>query len=170
MSEATAKLDTAQALATSAPIRCAGVVAIRDIGQGIQIGIIAASAADAAGKKPWVLPKGHVEPGETLEFAALREAAEELGVTGLLIHPGFTYAFTQKVVDYVVQGDGEAAALVEVGEHVEVKEVTLFPLLVTQAVETAEKRTVEWHTVARAVDKLEYPIHIEAVRRARCAV
>lgn len=30
----------------------------------------------------WTLPKGHVEPGETDEAAALREIAEETGVAG----------------------------------------------------------------------------------------
>ena len=33
----------------------------------------------------WVFPKGHVEPGETLEIAARREAEEEAGVTGEII-------------------------------------------------------------------------------------
>lgn len=29
---------------------------------------------------PWVLPKGHIEPGEDIEAAALREVREETGV------------------------------------------------------------------------------------------
>jgi 8-oxo-dGTP pyrophosphatase MutT (NUDIX family) len=38
-----------------------------------------------AGKNNWVLPKGHVESGETILDAALREANEE---TGLKVEPG----------------------------------------------------------------------------------
>jgi len=38
-----------------------------------------------AGKNNWVLPKGHVESGETILEAALREANEE---TGLKVAPG----------------------------------------------------------------------------------
>jgi 8-oxo-dGTP diphosphatase len=38
-----------------------------------------------AGKDTWVLPKGHVEPGEGVIEAALREASEE---SGLLVQPG----------------------------------------------------------------------------------
>lgn len=30
----------------------------------------------------WSLPKGRVEPGETLEIAAIREVSEETGITG----------------------------------------------------------------------------------------
>ena len=33
----------------------------------------------------WVFPKGHLEPGETLEAAARREAEEEAGVTGEIV-------------------------------------------------------------------------------------
>jgi len=35
----------------------------------------------------WSLPKGHVEPGETAEQAAVREVAEETGIRGRVIAP-----------------------------------------------------------------------------------
>lgn len=34
----------------------------------------------------WGFPKGHVEPGEDAQAAALREIAEETALTGLLMH------------------------------------------------------------------------------------
>lgn len=35
-----------------------------------------------AGRLEWCLPKGHVEPGETLVETAVREVAEETGIRG----------------------------------------------------------------------------------------
>ena len=35
----------------------------------------------------WIFPKGHIEPGETPEQTALREAAEEAGVEGRVLAP-----------------------------------------------------------------------------------
>jgi 8-oxo-dGTP pyrophosphatase MutT (NUDIX family) len=35
----------------------------------------------------WQLPKGHIEEGETPEEAAVREVAEETGVTGRVVAP-----------------------------------------------------------------------------------
>ena len=35
----------------------------------------------------WVLPKGHIEPGETPEVAAVREVEEEAGVRAAIVAP-----------------------------------------------------------------------------------
>lgn len=38
-----------------------------------------------AGRLEWCLPKGHIEPGETLEQTAEREVAEETGIVGRVL-------------------------------------------------------------------------------------
>ena len=40
---------------------------------------------DRRGRLLWSLPKGHVEPGETTKDAAVREVAEETGITGQVV-------------------------------------------------------------------------------------
>jgi 8-oxo-dGTP pyrophosphatase MutT (NUDIX family) len=40
---------------------------------------------DRRGRLLWSLPKGHVEPGESAEDAAVREIAEETGITGRVV-------------------------------------------------------------------------------------
>jgi 8-oxo-dGTP pyrophosphatase MutT (NUDIX family) len=40
-----------------------------------------------AGRSTWVLPKGHLEPGETVVQAAIREAREETGLTVGAVEP-----------------------------------------------------------------------------------
>jgi 8-oxo-dGTP pyrophosphatase MutT (NUDIX family) len=45
------------------------------------------------GQSEWVLPKGHIEPGETSEQAARREVLEEAGVKGRVVAPLGTIHF-----------------------------------------------------------------------------
>ena len=40
---------------------------------------------DRHGKLLWSLPKGHIEPGETAEQAAVREVEEETGISGVIL-------------------------------------------------------------------------------------
>lgn len=40
---------------------------------------------DRKGRLIWSLPKGHLEPGETEQQAAVREVAEETGITGTVV-------------------------------------------------------------------------------------
>lgn len=42
---------------------------------------------DRRGRLIWSLPKGHIEPGETPEIAAVREVAEETGITSRIVAP-----------------------------------------------------------------------------------
>ena len=41
----------------------------------------------------WIFPKGHVEAGERLQDAAVREADEEAGVAGQVVGPAGSIAF-----------------------------------------------------------------------------
>jgi 8-oxo-dGTP pyrophosphatase MutT (NUDIX family) len=48
---------------------------------------------DRRGRLLWSLPKGHVEAGETPEDTAVREVAEETGITGRVVAPLGTIDF-----------------------------------------------------------------------------
>lgn len=63
------------------PIEQAGGIAVRRDAAGLSVLLVRAK------KDPtlWIFPKGHIEPGETAEAAALRETREEGGVEGELI-------------------------------------------------------------------------------------
>ena len=58
----------------------AGSVVFRE--RDNEILYLVVSSSDGAN---WVLPKGHIDPGETPEIAALRELAEEAGVLGAMV-------------------------------------------------------------------------------------
>ncbi len=49
---------------------------------------------------PWTFPKGGVEPGETLEEAALREVLEESGVPAQVLPGGYLGKVTDHQVNH----------------------------------------------------------------------
>jgi 8-oxo-dGTP pyrophosphatase MutT (NUDIX family) len=54
----------------------AGAIILRDVEGELKIAL----AQHRRSSKSWTLPKGHVDPGESLEQAALREIYEETGL------------------------------------------------------------------------------------------
>lgn len=50
----------------------------------------------------WVFPKGHIEPGETLEQTALREAEEEAGVRGRIVASAGEMTFSFQSESFLV--------------------------------------------------------------------
>ena len=88
---------------------------------------------DRRGRLLWSLPKGHVEAGETTEDAAVREIAEETGITGRVVAPLGTIDFwfvadgrrVHKTVHHflLIAEGGELS-----DEDVEVTEVAWVPL------------------------------------------
>ena len=61
----------------------AGGIVVRQDGDRLSVLLVRSKKNPAI----WVFPKGHIEPGETAEAAALRETREESGVEGELVGP-----------------------------------------------------------------------------------
>jgi 8-oxo-dGTP pyrophosphatase MutT (NUDIX family) len=63
--------------------REAGAIVVRRDRDGLRVLVVTAK------KNPsqWLFPKGHIEPGESPEEAAVREVSEEAGVVGHVVRP-----------------------------------------------------------------------------------
>jgi 8-oxo-dGTP pyrophosphatase MutT (NUDIX family) len=61
----------------------AGGIVVDSSLDGPRVAVIA--RLNRAGRLEWCLPKGHLEHGETPQQAALREVAEETGITGRVV-------------------------------------------------------------------------------------
>jgi 8-oxo-dGTP pyrophosphatase MutT (NUDIX family) len=105
---------------------------------------------DRRGRLRWSLPKGHVEAGETTEDAAVREVAEETGITGRVVAPLGTIDFwfvadgrrVHKTVHHflLLASGGELS-----DEDIEVEQVEWVPLdqLAQRLAYDDERRLVE---------------------------
>ncbi|MBI1377960.1 MAG: NUDIX domain-containing protein [Frankiales bacterium] len=88
---------------------------------------------DRRGRLVWSLPKGHIEPGETPEDAAVREVEEETGIRGRVLAPlgviDFWFVADQRRVHKTVHHFLLEACGGELSdEDVEVVEVAWVPL------------------------------------------
>jgi len=97
---------------------------------------------DRRGRLLWSLPKGHVEPGESTEAAAVREVAEETGITGRVLA-------TLGTIDFWFVADGRRI-------H---KTVHHFLLMATHgelSADDIEVEQVEWVPLRDLPDRLAY--------------
>ena len=102
--------DASQAASRDAPTHAGGIVFRRDPDA---VRYLAVTARGAPGE--WVLPKGHIDPGETPEQAAVREIREETGVRAEVVAPAGAIAFpfrgrTARVVLFLMRCVAEEPA------------------------------------------------------------
>lgn len=84
----------------------------------------------------WVLPKGHIDPGETSEETAVREVREETGYAG-------------KVISYL----GETPRYSFNGESILVAYYLMSPI--NEEPHPAEQRKKEWVEINKAIEMLK---------------
>jgi 8-oxo-dGTP pyrophosphatase MutT (NUDIX family) len=99
---------------------------------------------DASGKRVlWSLPKGHIEEGETPEQAAIREVAEETGITSSITK-------SLGVIDFWFMAGGKRI-------HKTVHHFMFIEIGGTLLAQESEVDEVSWFPLAEIVDRLAYP-------------
>jgi 8-oxo-dGTP pyrophosphatase MutT (NUDIX family) len=137
------KIDNGQIPGTGSPTH-AGAVVYRMAPEGLNFLVISSSDG-----RHWVLPKGHVDDGESPQEAALRELVEEAGVVGRIVgflsEQRFPTPRGNVVAHYfLVEETGEAPAV--------------------------EERRVMWVDQHIALDLLSFENTRDAVRQAARAL
>ncbi|MCU1383215.1 MAG: phosphohydrolase [Acidobacteria bacterium] len=128
------------------PVLQAGGLAFRGTGRDLSVLLVTSK------KQPgfWILPKGHVEPGETAAQAGLRETQEEAGVTGDLLGPiGAPLEYDWNGKRYSVQ---------------------YFLIRATAEEPASDGRTVVWLPVDAALQQLSFEDTQRLLREARPAM
>jgi 8-oxo-dGTP pyrophosphatase MutT (NUDIX family) len=97
---------------------------------------------DRRGRLRWSLPKGHVEAGETTEAAAIREVAEETGITGKVLAPLGT-------IDFWFVAEGRRI-------HKTVHHFLLMAQSGELSDEDVEVEQVEWVPLTQLAERLAY--------------
>jgi 8-oxo-dGTP pyrophosphatase MutT (NUDIX family) len=108
---------------------------------------------DSSGKRVlWSLPKGHIEEGETPEQAAIREVAEETGITS---------SITQSlgVIDFWFMAGGKRI-------HKTVHHFMFVEIGGTLLAQESEVDEVSWFPLSEIVDRLAYPDEKKLIARS----
>ncbi len=133
----------------------AGGVAFRREEGRVEVALISVGA-----RRRWQLPKGHVDPGESPEQAAIREVREEAGVACELVEP------LGKVEYWFVA--------TEQGRRVRFHKFVHFFLLAYQAGDVAdhdhEVHEARWMHVDEALRRLAFDNEREVMARARVRI
>lgn len=128
----------------------AGIVLVRVVAETREVLVVHPGGPFFAKKDLgcWSIPKGLVEPGESVELAARREFAEETGWTtplGALVEVGFvTMRSGKRVQAFAAQGDFDCARLAS--NHVELE----YPPRSGRHVRFPEVDRAQWATLAQA--------------------
>lgn len=107
---------------------------------------------DATGKRVlWSLPKGHIEEGETPEQAAIREVAEETGITSSITK-------SLGVIDFWFMAGGKRI-------HKTVHHFQFTEVGGKLAAQESEVDEVSWFPLNEIVDRLAYPDEKKLIAR-----
>jgi len=121
-------------------------------GGGVEIALIS-----VASPPRWQLPKGHVDPGESPEQAAMREVREETGIETTLVAP-------LEVIDYWYHGLAR-------GRRVRVHKYVHFYLLAHRAGDVRdhdhEVHEARWMPLDEALRALAFDAERSVLERAR---
>jgi ADP-ribose pyrophosphatase YjhB (NUDIX family) len=100
----------------------------------------------------WSLPKGHIEEGETPEVAAIREVAEETGITSEI-------AKSLGVIDFWFMAGGKRI-------HKTVHHFLFREVGGTLQAQVSEVDEVGWFPLTEIVEKLAYPDEKKLIARS----
>jgi ADP-ribose pyrophosphatase YjhB (NUDIX family) len=100
----------------------------------------------------WSLPKGHIEEGETPEVAAIREVAEETGITSEITQ-------SLGVIDFWFMAGGKRI-------HKTVHHFLFREVGGTLQAQVSEVDEVAWFPLAEIIEKLAYPDEKKLIARS----